>query len=95
MIILLLVFINIHFYLLPCLPKFKNENFVENCEKVVEKKFHKKTPWLSNKDDSYYEDVYQNTNGVLFPGGGQNLLNSTYTHSMSISTQFIQCVSKC
>ena len=37
--------------------------------------------------DSYYEEVYQNTNGVLIPGGGQNLINSTYTRSAKFFIQ--------
>ena len=38
-------------------------------------------PVLTNQSDDYYEMIFENTSGVLFPGGGQNLFNSTYTYS--------------
>ena len=44
-------------------------------------------PVLTNQSDSYYEEVYQNTNGLLIPGGGQNLINSTYTRAAKFFIQ--------
>ena len=38
-------------------------------------------PVLTDQDDDYYEHVYRQTNGCLFPGGGQNLTESSYTRS--------------
>ena len=38
-------------------------------------------PVLNDQTDDYYEHVFNQTNGCLFPGGGQNLSSSSYTKS--------------
>ena len=44
---------------------------------------------LTNQSDDYYEMIFENTSGVLFPGGGQNLFNSTYTYSAEVGFQAV------
>jgi len=36
-------------------------------------------PVLTDQNETYYEHVFRQTNGCLFPGGGQNLTESSYT----------------
>ena len=35
-------------------------------------------PVPTNRDENFYENVFQNINGVLFPGGGVDLVKSEY-----------------
>ena len=52
-------------------------------------------PVLTNQSDDYYEMIFENTSGVLFPGGGQNLSNSTYTYSAEVCFHHSQAISHC
>ena len=44
-------------------------------------------PIMSNKGDSYYEYVFNSVNGVVFPGGAQDLVHSEYTRVSKLAMQ--------